>query len=446
MPQGPGSGPTLVRAVGPWVLAASIFNVTVGGGIFRAPGVVAGSLGAAAPLAYLVCAAAFALIVCCIAEAGSRVARTGGAYAYVERAFGPFAGFVTGALVWTVGSLALGAVASILAANLGAAFGPLGTPAGRALLLIAVFAAFAFVNVLGVRQGAWLVSVGSVAKLLPLLLLVVLAIPAIEPANLAIREPPEPAALARASMVLVFVFAGVESALVPSGEVREPARTVPRAVTIAMIGVTILYLAIQVVAQGVLGERLASGTPVPLADTARTAIGGWGYTMVLAGATVSMLAYVSGMVLALPRQLYAFAEDGFLPRPLAAVHPRWRTPWVAIVVQAAISCAIAITSTFEQLLVIANAVGLVLYLGCVAAAWVLRRRDVRDGHGTPVTLPLGPTIHILAATLILVMLTSIAAREWVLVGGVVAVATLIYVLTGAARRPPPRPAPAGGEP
>ncbi len=441
MPQGPGSGPSLVRAVGPWVLAASIFNVTVGGGIFRAPAVIAGTLGPAAPLAYIICAAAFALIVCCIAEAGSRVARTGGAYAYVETAFGPFAGFLTGALVWTIGSLALGAVASILAGNLGAAFPGLATPIGRALLLVTVFGVFAAVNVLGVRQGARLVTIGSIAKLVPLLLLVILSVPAIDPANLAVREPPAPGALARASMVLVFVFAGIESAIVPSGEVREPARTVPRAVAIAMIGVTILYFAIQVVAQGVLGERLAGGTPVPLPDAARVAIGDWGYTMVLVGATVSMLAYVSGMVLAMPRQLFAFAEDGFLPRALAAVHPRWRSPWLAIIVQSAICCAVAIASSFERLLVITNAVALVLYLGCVIAAWELRRRGVRDGHGTPMTLPLGPTIHLLAGAFILVMLTSIAKHEWALVGAVLAVAIAIYLLTRALRRwRPPLPA------
>ena len=439
----PHSGPSLVRAVGPWVLAASIFNVTVGGGIFRAPGVIAGPLGAAAPLAYLVCAAAFALIVCCIAEAGSRVARTGGAYAYVETAFGPFAGFLTGALVWTIGSLALGAVASILAGNLGAAFPALATPVGRTLLLVTVFGAFAAVNVLGVKQGARLVAVGSIAKLLPLLALVVLSIPAIDRANLVVADPPSAGSLARASMVLVFVFAGIESAIVPSGEVREPARTVPRAVAIAMIGVTLLYLAIQVTAQGVLGSRLAAGSPVPLADVARAAIGEWGYSMVLVGATISMLAYVSGMVLALPRQLYAFAEDGFLPRALGAVHARWRTPWVAILTQAAISCAIAIASSFDQLLVITNAVTLVLYLGCVVAAFELRRRDVRDGHGTPVRLPLGPTIHILAGAFILVMLTSIAPREWALVGAVVGVAIAIYLLTRIVRRDL---SPAQGEP
>src|SRR5919112_5582793 len=90
----------LVRALGVWGLAASIVNVTVGGGIFRLPSGVAADVGAWAPLAYLACTVAMGLIVLCFAEAGSRVSMTGGPYAYIETAFGPFVGFVCGALLW----------------------------------------------------------------------------------------------------------------------------------------------------------------------------------------------------------------------------------------------------------------------------------------------------------------------------------------------------------
>ncbi|HEX8242678.1 MAG TPA: amino acid permease, partial [Longimicrobium sp.] len=110
----------LLRAVGVWGLAASIVNITVGGGIFRLPGFVAGQLGSLAPAAYLVCAVAMGLIVLCFAEAGSRVALTGGPYAYVEVAFGPFAGFLSGVLLWVVGTFALSAVATLFADTVGA--------------------------------------------------------------------------------------------------------------------------------------------------------------------------------------------------------------------------------------------------------------------------------------------------------------------------------------
>ncbi|NUO62428.1 MAG: amino acid permease [Gemmatimonadaceae bacterium] len=424
----PRTGPTLIRAVGLWALAASIFNVTVGAGIFRLPGLGAEMLGAAAPLAYLICAVAMGLIVLCFAEAGSRVARTGGPYAYVEVVFGPFAGFLAGVLLWLMGTLAMAGVSIFFVGNLASVAPALGSGVARALVLAALLGFFTWVNVRGVRQGTRLIEVASVAKLLPLVLLIVLALPAVRGANLAIHEWPAAATLSRASIVIIFAFMGVESALVPSGEVRDPARTVPGAIAIAMIGVTVLYIATQVVAQGVLGAGLATSGEAPLATVAAAALGGWGRTLIVAGAAISMFGYVSGMTLAIPRALFAFAEDGILPRAVAAVHPRYRTPWVAIIVQSVIVFLVAVTSTFEQLAVIANLSALLLYGVCAIAAWELRRRGVRMEGTSPLTLPLGPTVHVLTLVVIGFLLTSIKWNEWAMVLGVLAVASLRFVV------------------
>src|SRR5512134_988833 len=110
---------SLVRGIGTLALAAAIVNITIGGGIFRLPANVAGSLGAAAPIAYLICAAAMALIVLCIADAGSRVSLTGGPYAYVGTAFGPYAAFLSGVLLWMLGVFATAAVANAFAVTAG---------------------------------------------------------------------------------------------------------------------------------------------------------------------------------------------------------------------------------------------------------------------------------------------------------------------------------------
>ena len=421
----------LLRAMGVWALAASIFNLTVGGGIFRAPSVAYKLLGAAAPVAYVVCAVAMGLIVLCFAEAGSRVSRTGGPYAYVEVVFGRFPGFLAGVLVWFTGTLAFAGVSVILAGTVASVVPALGTLAGRALFLIALFIVLTWVNVIGVRQGARLVAVASVAKVLPLLLLIVLGLRAVRPEYIAMPAMPDGASIARASIVLIFILAGIESALVPSGEVKTPARTVPRAIGIAMVAVTVVYLSIQLVAQGILGPALADST-VPLADAAALGLGPWGRTLLIAGATVSMIGYVSGMTLAIPRALFAFAEDGILPRRFAAVHPRFRTPYVAIVFQSLLVCALAIYSRFEQLAVMANLSALLLYLGCVAAAWELRRRDVRAGDGVPLRLPFGPLVHLLTAGVIIFLLTSITLKEWSMVAGVLLIGALLYA--GTARR------------
>jgi APA family basic amino acid/polyamine antiporter len=327
-PENPPRGAGLVRAIGTWGLAASIVNVTVGGGIFRLPGSpdVAGRLGAAAPLAYLVCAIVMGLIVLCIAQAGSRISLTGGPYAYVEATFGRYVGFLVGVLLWLIGATAIPGVAGLFA-NAGARLVPaVGTLGGRALFLGVIFAAITWINVRGVRQGTQLNVVLTVAKLAPLLLLLAGGLFAVRGANLRwTAGGPATGDLARASVILIFAFAGVETALVPSGEIRDSARTVPRAVFLAMGGVTLLYVGLQIVAQGVLGSSLA-GDATPLVDAAGRVFGPWGVAMISAGFMISAFGYLSGMMLAVPRALFAFGRDGILPHQLARVHPRFRTP------------------------------------------------------------------------------------------------------------------------
>ena len=274
----------LARVIGRWGLAAGIVNVTVGGGIFRLPAGVAAEVGAAAPLAYLACTVAMGLIVLCFADAGSRVSMTGGPYAYVETAFGPFVGFLSGALLWVGITLAVSAVSSFFADSLVALVPALGVT-GRAIAIALVLVVLAAANVRGVRGVTRFNAIATIAKLLPLVLLVVVGLAVMRWSNLAWTTPPTGAAVSRASVLLVFAFLGVESALVPSGEVEDPARTVPPAIFVAMTVVALLYVAIQVVAQGLLGAALP-GDPTPLASAAKVALGPAGRTMILIGSAV----------------------------------------------------------------------------------------------------------------------------------------------------------------
>jgi len=417
--------PSLLRDIGTVGLAAGIVNVTIGGGIFRLPAAVAGILGTQAPLAFVVCAVVMGLIVAGFAEAGRRVDLTGGPYAYVEVAFGPFAGFLAGVLVWLLGTTAVAAVSTVFADQVGGLVPALSGSGGRIVLLIATFGLLAAVNIAGVGMGTRFNALATVAKLLPLAVLIVAGAFAIHPANLSFREPIAPASLARGSMLLIFAFCGVESALVPSGEIRDVGRTVPRAVTLAMVVVTFVYLAIQLVAQGILGGGLASET-APLAAAAGRVLGPWGGRMLLAGAAVSMFGYVSGMTLAVPRALYAFARDGFLPRAVGAVHPRFRTPYVAIALQTALVVSLGITSGFERLAILANLSTLLLYAGCSLAAWRLAARDAGTAGGAAV-------VACAACAAIAWLLTSITWPEWRVAFVVLGAAGLVYVLTRRAR-------------
>ena len=155
----------------------------------------------------------------------------------------------------------------------------------------------------------------------------------------------------------------------PSGEVRDPARTVPRALFLALAITTTLYLLIQRVAQGLLGPAIADFASAPLAEAAARVLGSGGRLLVIGGAIVSMFGYVAGDMLGSPRSLYAFGRDGVLPAALARVHPRFHTPHVAIAVYAVLIAALAVSSSFTQLAILANVAALTLYLTCVAASY-----------------------------------------------------------------------------
>ncbi len=417
--------PALERSIGMRSLAASILNITVGGGIFLYPAVIAGGLGAAAWLAYVVCAIAFGLIMLCFADAGSRVTRTGGPYAYVGTVFGPFVGYLSGVLLWLLGVIAHAAIAVGFAKSINAFFPGAGEGASRAILILVVFGFFAAVNTRGVRQGARLIEVATVAKLLPLAIFVLFGLFAMVPANLTWPGMPSSHDLGRMSILLVFAFAGVESALAPSGEVKDPARTVPRAVGVAMIAITLLYVSIQITAQGILGADLPNHGDAPLAAAAERVFGRAGALLLLIGAAVSMFAYLSGMMLAMPRVLYAFARDGYLPRALAKVNDKTHVPVAAILTHAVAVSALAISGTFQELAILSNISALLLYLLCSAAAFELRRRNVR-GAGEPFRLPGGAAIPVLSMLVILFLLSNATMPEMRSVGIALAVAVALY--------------------
>jgi amino acid transporter len=422
----------LVRALGTWGLAASIVNITVGGGIFRLPAAAAGALGAAAPLAYVVCAVAMGLIVLCFAEAGSRVSLTGGLYAYVEVAFGPLVGFLSGVMLWAGITAATAAVASFFADALGALVPTLAVGPARSATLVTILVALALLNIAGVRGASRFNALMTVAKLLPLIALVVIGASAVHSENLRWTNAPAAPDVARASAVLIFAFLGVESALVPSGEVHEPARTIPRAIFVAMIGVTLLYLAVQFVTQGILGPALV-GQKTPLAEAASVAMGAGGRTLILVGSAVSMFGYVSGMTLAVPRMLFAFGRDGFLPAQLAAVHSRFKTPYVAIATQTVVVIGLAVTGSFEKLAIIANGSILLVYAACCLAVIQLRRRGIQES-GVPFNVPFATVVPLLAIAVIVWLMTSLSAEEWKALLVVLGVAVVVYAASLSSRR------------
>ncbi|MFO1406358.1 MAG: APC family permease [Steroidobacteraceae bacterium] len=422
----------LVRALGVRQLTATIFNHTVGSGIFVLPAFAVAELGSAAPAAYLVCAVVMVLVVLMFAEAGSRVTITGGPYAYVEVGLGPFFGFAAGILLAVSQIAACGAIAMLLAESIARLLGL--APAWSTAILLALVGGLAAVNILGVRRGARVIEVFTAAKLVPLLFFVLVGAFYVHPANLRWDTLPPAADVATTVGTLIFAFTGIETALMPSGEVKDPTRTVPRAAMLALAGATLLYLGVQAVGLGVMGTSLANDTVAPLATATATFAGGTGAALVLAGASVSMFGWLTGSILAGPRALFALARDGFLPRGLASVHPRWHTPWLAIVAYAVIAAGVSLTSSYRELAVLSNLASFGVYVLGAFAVWRLRVRDVRADR-PPFLMPGGMTVPVLACAAIgWIALQTITRREMLALGGVFALSLLVWLVQASRRR------------
>lgn len=423
----------LIRAIGLPGLTANIVNTTIGAGIFVLPALVAKGLGPAAPLAFIICAIAMVLFVTCFAIAGSRVSLTGGLYAYVEVAFGRYVGFLAGLLLFTTAVLSVAGIVNVLANTVIALLPALSGTLGRAAVMFVVFGGLAAINVRGVRFGTGAVAGITLAKLVPILVFVIAGIFFIKPAALGWSGWPEGDALGQAVLLLIFAFFGIEVALVPSGEVKRAAQTVPRAIYLALVITTALYILIQIVAQGTLGNTLADNSVSPLAQSAALFLGDFGRVLMLAGATISAFGFVTSDILSSPRVLFAFGRDRILPQWFAHVHSRFRSPDVAIVSYTAISFAVALSSSFDELAIIANVAALLLYLLCCAAAWELMRRDVRE-DGPPFSIPGAKVIPIAAIAVIIWILAHATAKEFIRTGAVLVVGSILYLLAILAER------------
>ncbi len=428
----------LVRAVGVRGLTAAIINYTIGAGIFVLPAVVAGKVGNAAPIVYLICAVAMGLIVLCFAEAGSRVSLSGGTYAYAELAFGPYIGFIVAICLWFGGNvLSSAAVVNVFVDAL-AQLSPVFSGSGiRTLIILMTYAVLAVINIRGVKTGSRVVQTVTAGKLIPLVVLVVLGGFAIHRSNLAWTDMPPMADLARTSVLLIFAFLGVEAALTPSGEVTNPVTTVPRSIFLALAITTLVYIGIQTVSQGVLGSALAASTKAPLAEVASRAFGNGGRLLILVGAAISTFGWVAGDMLAAPRALYALGRDGLMPAPIALIHPKFATPYVAIAVHAVLCASFAISGSFTSLLVLAVLSTLIVYLICCLAAIQLRRKNIRTEGTLPFKVPGGPVIPVLASAMVIWLMTSSTRQEFIAISVMLAAATLIYFAMRLTRSQPP---------
>ena len=292
------------------------------------------------------------------------------------------------------------------------------------LFLTSIYLVLAIVNIRGTRSGARVSVTTALIKLTALILLVIAGAFAIHGPNLHWPGVPSVGSVGQGGVLLLFAFMGIEGGLNTSGEVINPARTVPRAIAMTLTLVAVLYISLQFVAQGVLGPDLTIAK-APLVATATAVFGPWGTRFLVAATILSAAGYLTADVLCNPRSLYALAEAGQLPRKLAAVHPRFGTPAIAIGTYACLCFVVALSGSFRQLVIIGSSGTLVLYLICCLGLLRLRAHQIAMA-GEPFRAPGGPFVPLAASAIMVWMLTTLERKELAAAAGLVIVSGAVY--------------------
>ncbi|HEY4841001.1 MAG TPA: APC family permease [Terriglobales bacterium] len=389
----------LVRAIGRWSLAALAVNSIIGSGIFGLPAVVATLLGRRSVLAVLIAGAAMAVIVACFAEVASQFSDAGGPYLYARTAFGRFVGILVGWMFYLAQTAAPAANANLFVIYLAEFWPAAKEPWLRFVVLTLLIGLLALINVLGARQGIAVSSVFTVAKILPLLMVVLAgaALTIFHPAILS--SAPGTAsfpvsAWMKAMVLLIFAYGGFESALVPMSEAKNPARDAAFALAVALIACTTIYALVQWVVVGVLVP--GATTDRPLAEVARLTMGNRGAKLVAIGALISVYGYLSAKLLGMPRVTFALAQRADLPKVFAAVSRRFHTPWFSILFFAAAVWGLAIVGSFTWNVTL-SVVARLFYYAVVCAALIALRRKRPLAAGF--RLPGGPVLAVLGVSL-----------------------------------------------
>jgi amino acid transporter len=398
-----------VRSIGRWTFTALIINGVIGSGIFGVPGKLIDTVGQASPIAMILAGLGMGIIVACFTEVGSQFSEPGGVYLYARTAFGKFAGLQV-AWFWLLSSLGGAAAAANLFVTYLAGLAPsIGTGWPRLLVITAMILLPAAANYVGVRRGAMLSNIFTIAKLLPLAVLIVLGLVRFSQharmVQLSDIIAPGWLGWANALVLLFFVYDGYEDATIPAGEVKEPRRTIPLSLITATSICIAVYTLLQFVVVTTTGTEAGER---PLAASAAVLVGGGGERFVEIAAMISTYGWLSASMLNAPRLLFSLADRGETPAVFGKLHPRYSTPHVSVVAFAAVAWLLALTGTFQWAVVL-SAGAAMIFDGVICAA-LLRLRRIQPQAAT-FRLPCGPVFGVLGIVICLLLLSRMELRQ-----------------------------------
>ncbi len=418
----------LERVIGVSGIALTIVNFTIGAGIFILPAIISMQLGAFGVVGYVFCAIMLGAIMLCYIEIGSRITTTGGTYAYVAAAFGELPAFIINWMFFFGWCMLSGAALMNIIADSMAVISPVFANAWfRALLFFMLMSFMVLLNVRSAKQGVAFIKLVTVIKLLPLACIIIFGFSYVKFSNLHWERIPSVTSFGNAALVLFFAFAGFESALSVSGEISNPRRTIPRGILLGGALLFFTYIMIQIVAQGVLGAQISDFQDAPLAAVAEKVAGPTGGAILLITAAFSCFSSVCGDLLTTPRILFAGANDGLFPKILGKVHPKFSTPYIAIIIYGALIFIFSTAGGFKQLAILASASILLIYLTVILATIKMRTKKQEIQEKT-FRMPGGLIIPFVGIASIIWLLTSLG--KWEILSAIIfiAVVCVIYAI------------------
>jgi amino acid transporter len=442
----------LPRKIGLWTAVAVLVGSTIGSGIFRSPAGVATKL--PGPLPMLSVWAVGGLFALCgalsLAEVAGAYPRTGGLYAYIREGWGKLPAFLFGwAELVVIRAASLGAVSSTFAAYYLRFLGhdPAQEPYKTqvhwiAAIAIALTATF---NYIGVRWGGLVQNVTTLAKYAGLVVIVAVALAMGLPqtgGHFTPATPPGSFSIAPFGLALVGVlwaFDGWADLSFVAGEVKDPRRTLPRALIIGTLAVIAIYLLANVAYLSVMTIDEISRSPLVAADVAARLLGQGGVAFVATTVMLSTFGTLNGSLLTAPRIFFAMADDGLFFRPVARVHPKFETPYVAIALTAALGIVFVLLRTFEQLADAFVTAIVPFYALGVASIFTLRKRADYDAPYRVPLYPIVPALFVLASLMLLVNATIDPSTRWptLAVFGIIILGIPVFYLTVGRKRSVP---------
>lgn len=450
----PGTAPHgLQRRLGLWSAVAVLVGSTIGSGIFRSPAGVADKLPGPLPMmAVWVAGGMFALCgALALAELSGAFPETGGAYVFIREGFGRLPAFLFGwAELTLIRAASLGAISTTFSEYLlrVLGFNPSVEPYATyvhwvAAVAIALTATF---NYVGVKWSSLVLNVTTLAKYGGLMFIILLALAVGLPRTGGNFAPAVPAGsfhIATFGLALVSVlwaFDGWADLSFVSGEVKDPRRTLPRAILIGTLAVIVIYLLANVAYMAVMSVEEIRHSKLVAADVAQRLVGAPGVIFVAITVMLSTFGTLNATLLTAPRIFFAMADDGLFFRRVAAVHPRYGTPYVSIILTTVLGIAFVLMRDFEHLADTFVTAVVPFYALAVASIFVLRGRP---GYAPPFRAPLYPVVPALFVLATLFLLGNAIvdpSSRWgtLAVLGAILVGIPVYYLTvgrrGSARR------------